>query len=110
MARDPVCGMEVDEARASAKAEHKGKIYSFCAPICRERFLADPARYLAAPPHPPRPSFIPLKVTHNRVFSVRGKPPPPRTSPRRGGRGRGRERSNRPAPFRDVVRLLRRAD
>ena len=31
MARDPVCGMEVDEKTAAAQYEYKGKIYYFCA-------------------------------------------------------------------------------
>lgn len=47
-ARDPVCGMEVDERRAAAagqRAEHQGATYFFCADECRKRFEADPARY-----------------------------------------------------------------
>jgi P-type Cu+ transporter len=43
---DPVCGMKVDPARTPHKAEHAGQIYSFCAARCRERFIADPQRYL----------------------------------------------------------------
>ena len=48
---DPVCGMMVDEARAAATSIYKGKKYYFCNPRCRERFDADPERFLApAPP------------------------------------------------------------
>ena len=47
MARDPVCGMVVDPARASRTAVHAGQTYYFCAPACRKRFVADPERYLA---------------------------------------------------------------
>jgi Cu+-exporting ATPase len=37
---------------AGGRAEHAGTTYWFCNPSCRERFIADPARYLA-PPAPP---------------------------------------------------------
>ncbi|MEX1094951.1 MAG: heavy metal translocating P-type ATPase [Planctomycetales bacterium] len=40
MARDPVCGMEVDEATAIA-AERDGRTFYFCCPRCREKFLAE---------------------------------------------------------------------
>jgi len=43
---DPVCGMYVDPARAKHRAEHAGRTYLFCCGGCRERFLADPERYL----------------------------------------------------------------
>lgn len=43
---DPVCGMRVSRISAAAEAEHQGKTYYFCAPLCRDAFLADPERYL----------------------------------------------------------------
>ena len=46
---DPVCGMMVDPAKATAKFEREGKIYYFCSERCGERFSADPARFLKAP-------------------------------------------------------------
>jgi Cu+-exporting ATPase len=49
-ARDPVCGMTVDAATAKHRAEHAGHEYFFCSARCRERFTAEPARYLAASP------------------------------------------------------------
>lgn len=45
---DPVCGMAVAVATARHRAEHAGQVYYFCCGGCRERFLVDPARYLAA--------------------------------------------------------------
>ncbi len=48
MAKDPVCGMEVDEKTAAATSQYKGKTYNFCAPGCKKAFDADPERYLAA--------------------------------------------------------------
>ncbi|MFH5803088.1 heavy metal translocating P-type ATPase [Alienimonas sp. DA493] len=42
---DPVCGMTVP-ADAPRVAEHDGKTYRFCSDGCRDRFAADPERYL----------------------------------------------------------------
>jgi len=47
MARDPVCGMEVDEKKAAATATHKGQTYYFCAQACKRAFEKDPEKYLA---------------------------------------------------------------
>ena len=44
---DPVCGMKVEPQRAAGSFEYKGQTYYFCAPGCREKFKADPERYLA---------------------------------------------------------------
>jgi Cu+-exporting ATPase len=46
MAKDPVCGMDVDEANPAATAEYEGKTYYFCAPGCKVAFEADPKKYL----------------------------------------------------------------
>ena len=46
--KDPVCGMSVDPETTAHRAEHEGQSYYFCAAGCRTKFLADPARYLAA--------------------------------------------------------------
>lgn len=45
---DPVCGMTVEVASARHRATHEGHEYFFCNPRCREKFLADPVRFLAA--------------------------------------------------------------
>lgn len=47
--KDPVCGMDVQPARASAQHEHDGTTYWFCNPTCLARFRQDPARYLTPP-------------------------------------------------------------
>jgi Cu+-exporting ATPase len=44
--KDPVCGMAVDPSRAKATHEHEGKTYYFCCAGCKEKFSADPAKYL----------------------------------------------------------------
>ena len=46
MAKDPVCGMDVDPHAARFTHVHGGKTYYFCAAGCRTRFIADPAKYL----------------------------------------------------------------
>ncbi len=45
LARDPVCGMNVDPETAAASIEHDGRTIYFCCRRCLERFEADPARY-----------------------------------------------------------------
>jgi Cu+-exporting ATPase len=47
---DPVCGMKVDPATAKHKTQHAGQTVYFCSARCREKFEAEPARYLAAEP------------------------------------------------------------
>ncbi len=44
---DPVCGMTVDIATAKHTHAHEGRTWYFCSPRCREKFVADPARYAA---------------------------------------------------------------
>jgi Cu+-exporting ATPase len=62
-ALDPVCGMTVDATMPKGGTyEHHGAVYAFCNPRCREKFAADPERYLrteqpAAPP-PPAAEYI----------------------------------------------------
>src|SRR6202034_4268761 len=55
-ARDPVCGMSVDPATARHRAEHRGDDYFFCGARCRERFVAEPERYLQTIPAAPERS------------------------------------------------------
>lgn len=45
---DPVCGMSVDPASASASATHEGRTYSFCSQHCADIFDAEPDRYVSA--------------------------------------------------------------
>ena len=46
MAVDPVCKMNVDEKKAAATHEYKGKTYYFCAAGCKDAFSKDPEKYL----------------------------------------------------------------
>jgi len=45
MAKDPVCGMEVEEKKAAAKVDYEGQTYYFCAEACKRAFERDPAKY-----------------------------------------------------------------
>ncbi|MGZ6079066.1 MAG: YHS domain-containing protein, partial [Myxococcaceae bacterium] len=88
---DPVCGMRVDPEQPKGGTHvHAGKTYGFCNPRCRERFAADPQRYLGArsagspagsgnegpsqaAAHPP---VAPREVAHARaVQRASGQPP-----------------------------------
>ncbi|TAK07365.1 MAG: YHS domain-containing protein [Candidatus Manganitrophaceae bacterium] len=42
--KDPVCGMEVEAAKAKTSV-FVGRTYYFCSNDCREKFEADPASY-----------------------------------------------------------------
>ncbi len=44
--KDPVCGMTVDPHTAKHRHTHEGRPYYFCAGKCREKFIAEPAKYL----------------------------------------------------------------
>lgn len=46
MAKDPVCGMEVDETKAQATREYQGKTYYFCSEACKKAFSQNPEKYL----------------------------------------------------------------
>ncbi len=43
---DPVCKMVVEESKAAATSEYKGKKYYFCAPGCKKAFGKSPEKYL----------------------------------------------------------------
>ncbi|MGY3530124.1 heavy metal translocating P-type ATPase [Bradyrhizobium embrapense] len=53
---DPVCGMKVNPATAKHRFSYNGEEYLFCSGRCRERFEAEPEKYLkpreAEPPMP----------------------------------------------------------
>lgn len=46
MAKDPVCGMDVDEKKAAASFVYKNKTYYFCAAACKRAFQKNPEKYL----------------------------------------------------------------
>ena len=46
MAKDPVCGMNVDEKTAAATVVHKGTTFYFCSAGCKGKFEKAPAHYV----------------------------------------------------------------
>lgn len=42
---DPVCGMDVEQARAAAAIRYAGQTFHFCSAECAQKFRADPSRY-----------------------------------------------------------------
>jgi P-type Cu+ transporter len=53
LAKDPVCGMTVDTAKAKATTEHAGQKYYFCCVGCSEKFQSNPEEYLK-----PKPTLV----------------------------------------------------
>src|ERR1700722_11250034 len=70
LAKDPVCGMSVDPATAKHEAEHDGKTFFFCSGGCREKFVTDPARFVAAP------ADAPASPTHGHAYGATPAPSP----------------------------------
>jgi Cu+-exporting ATPase len=46
MARDPVCGMTVDEETTKWKSEYEGETYYFCNERCKIAFDKAPKRFV----------------------------------------------------------------
>jgi Cu+-exporting ATPase len=73
MARDPVCGMQVPEDSPLATT-YRGQRYVFCNERCRQRFLAEPARFLEtterSEPPPAGPDVIYVCPMHPEVRQV----------------------------------------
>jgi len=47
MAKDPVCGMDVDEKSAAGKSDYQGKTYYFCSAGCKASFDKNPEKYVS---------------------------------------------------------------
>lgn len=45
MARDPVCEMEVEEAKAAGTSTYQGRTYYFCSTHCKKTFDQAPEKY-----------------------------------------------------------------
>ncbi len=48
MAKDPICGMMVDEKKAKFKSDYNGKTFYFCAASCKATFDKNPTKYVGA--------------------------------------------------------------
>ncbi len=45
LAKDPVCGMDVDSTTATLRADYKGQTYYFCGTTCKQKFDLRPEDY-----------------------------------------------------------------
>ena len=52
LAKDPVCGMDVNPATARYKTPHHGKEYFFCSAGCLAKFQTNSEKILSSPPKP----------------------------------------------------------
>src|SRR3990172_592407 len=66
MAKDPVCGMDVDPKKAAGKSAYKGQEIYFCSMKCKERFDKDPASFVAAA----APHGEPQKKPHKEMTAA----------------------------------------
>ncbi|MEW6402471.1 MAG: YHS domain-containing protein [Chloroflexota bacterium] len=46
MAKDPVCGMDVDPKTAAGKSDYQGTTYYFCSSGCKKAFDKEPQKYV----------------------------------------------------------------
>jgi Cu+-exporting ATPase len=47
MQTDPVCGMQVDDQKATAKSQFQGTNYFFCSDECKRKFDQQPQQYVS---------------------------------------------------------------
>jgi Cu+-exporting ATPase len=73
--KDPVCGMDVDPHTAKHRATHDGHPYYFCSNGCREKFIADPQKYLA------KSATKPARVDENAIYTCPMHPEVRQTGP-----------------------------
>jgi P-type Cu+ transporter len=68
---DPVCGMIVDPAVATCRAEHNGRSYYFCCSGCKTKFLANPDRFVnpAAEPAPSMPETRSASAPQGTIYT-----------------------------------------
>jgi YHS domain-containing protein len=69
-AKDPICGMDVDESKAKAAgriSEHGGKTYYFCADECKRQFDRDHKRNVDKPTESGKPSITLIAQTEHRA-------------------------------------------
>jgi Cu+-exporting ATPase len=61
---DPVCGMQVDPAKSPHRHDHHGRTYWFCSAGCRNKFVADPDKYVNKKAAAPAPSSKAAAAMH----------------------------------------------
>jgi len=68
LAKDPVCGMSVDPAKAIS-LQLDARTWYFCCGGCRDRFAADPQKYLAPPPAPTTSGAAAANASDTRAYT-----------------------------------------
>ena len=53
MAKDPICGMDVDPKNAAGKSDYMGQTYYFCSTGCKKAFDKEPQKYVKTQVHSP---------------------------------------------------------
>ena len=43
--KDPICGMQVEEAEAAGQSDYEGRTYYFCSTSCKGKFDESPEDY-----------------------------------------------------------------
>jgi len=43
---DPVCDMQIEVEDAAGQSDYEGRTYYFCSPVCKEKFDANPTRFI----------------------------------------------------------------
>jgi len=100
--RDPVCGMSVDPHTAVHRTDYHGHPYYFCSARCREKFEAEPDRYLG-------PAASTAPVPAGTIYTCPMHPEVRQVGPGRGGRDLERARLRPRLPPQRPVGPLRTA-
>ncbi len=66
--RDPVCGMTV-KPTTPHRASHGGREVLFCSAKCRDKFIADPAKYNQDAITPPSPAAVPAPAAPGTEYT-----------------------------------------
>lgn len=68
--RDPVCGMNIDPAKAAGSQEYRDQLYFFCSTSCLEKFHLNPEKHASSSAAVPRTSGVgeqPAEITMAQV-------------------------------------------
>jgi len=76
LAKDPVCGMNINTATAKYTHAHDGKNYYFCCGRCVEKFKSNPGEYLDKPSHSNLNKAAPGLVMLGAVKAISTPPKP----------------------------------
>ena len=72
MAKDPICGMEVEEKPDALTATRDGKTYYFCSPGCRRKFMQEGEEESEGEDEGEIPHASPAATTQKRILDIEG--------------------------------------